>query len=149
MEKNNKETLADIVRQKTPSNRGRRKSKVQVDLPKTLSSDLDSEKLKIIEVLFDNAQFNISKLEGYDLIRERAVNKPKAEEVIAPKVKIIDGKVVIDKDNLINACSQNELNVNELIKIQESGLRSKNVKKKHNERWNEEETQLFYTVRKR
>jgi hypothetical protein len=79
--------------------------------------------------------------------RERAANKSKTEEVLAPKIKIVNGKVVIDKDNLINACAQSELNVNDLVKVQESGMRSKNVRKKHNERWNEEETQLFYTVR--
>jgi hypothetical protein len=62
MEKN-KETLADIVRQKTPTSRGRRKSKSQNDLPKTLFTDLDSEKLKAVDLLFENAQFNIIKLE--------------------------------------------------------------------------------------
>jgi len=66
--------------------------------------------------------------------------------VITPKVKIIDGKVVIDRESMISACAQSKINVNELVKVQESGVRSRVGKKKHNERWNEEETQLFYTV---
>ena len=47
---------------------------------------------------------------------------------------------------MINACVQQKFNVENLVKIQETGLRSRTAKKKHNERWHEEETQLFYTV---
>lgn len=72
--------------------------------------------------------------------------QPKREEIITPKIKIEDGKIVIDRDSMINACTKEKINVDDLIKVQESGLRNRITKKKHNERWNEEETQLFYTV---
>ena len=62
-------------------------------------------------------------------------------------MKIIDGKVVIDRDSMINACAQSKINLNDMVKVQEKGVRSRAGKKKHNERWNEEETQLFYTVK--
>lgn len=143
---NQKETLADIVRQKTPASRGRRRSRISTDFSKTQPVDLGEEKNKVVEQLFENAKNNITRLEEYKIFRERAHSKPNPQEVITPKVKIIDGKVVIDRDSMINACAQSKINLNELVKVQESGVRSRAGKKKHNERWNEEETQLFYTV---
>ena len=66
--------------------------------------------------------------------REKLILQPKREEIITPKIKIEDGKVVIDRESMINACVQQKVNVENLVKVQESGLRSKTTKKKHNER---------------
>ena len=75
------------------------------------------------------------------------MKKAAKQEVFAPKVKFIDGKMVIDRESMVSACVQTKVDTTEFVKVKESGIRSSVVKKKHNERWNEEETQLFYTVK--
>lgn len=60
---NQKETLADIVRQKTPTSRGRRRSRIPADFSKTQLVDMSEEKNKVVEQLFENAKNNIIKLE--------------------------------------------------------------------------------------
>lgn len=60
---NPKETLADIVRQKTPTSRGRRRSRTSLDFPKIQPIDLGEEKNKVVEQLFENAKKNITRLE--------------------------------------------------------------------------------------
>ena len=63
MEQNPKETLGDIARPKTPNNRGRKRSRTPQRLNSIVTSSLDEEKIKVVELLFENAKINLAKLE--------------------------------------------------------------------------------------
>ena len=63
MEQNPKETLGDIARPKTPNNRGRKRSRTPQTIPAVLTVPLDEERIKAVEILFENARVNIAKHE--------------------------------------------------------------------------------------
>jgi len=58
-----KETLGDIARPKTPNNRGRKRSRTPKSYPTVLTMPLDEEKVKAVEILFENARNNIARHE--------------------------------------------------------------------------------------
>ena len=66
MDQNPKETLGDIARPKTSSNRGRKRSRTPQSFPHILTIQLDEERIKSVEILFENARINIAKHEEYD-----------------------------------------------------------------------------------
>lgn len=141
MELDRKQTLADIARPKNPQNRGRKRNRTPQVNSNILTNPLNEEKLKNVEKLFANAKTNIAKIEEEKLIRQ-----PVKQEIVTTKVKIENGKVVIDRDAMMEACAQKKIDPNELVRVSGSDKKFRGNKKKHNERWNEEETQLFYTA---
>lgn len=64
---------------------------------------------------------------------------------MTPQVKIENGKVVIDREGMVEACAQ-ETSHEGYEKVQEKGLRTFQSKRKYSERWSHEETEMFYTV---
>ena len=63
MEHNPYETLADIARPKTPNGRGRKRNRGLSNPPSVVTTQLDEERARLVEKLFENARNNIGKIE--------------------------------------------------------------------------------------
>mmetsp|Transcript_18481 Transcript_18481/g.33295 ORF Transcript_18481/g.33295 Transcript_18481/m.33295 type:complete len:209 (-) Transcript_18481:2378-3004(-) len=131
------ETLSQIISAKRfEKPRKRRK----VTEPALLASSVDERKLQIIEQLFANAKENMQKLRSE---QQAPVMK---RESTAPKVKIENGRLVIDREEMFEACINDAKFTGTREIVQDSGNKATQWKKPHGDRWSPEETEQFFTA---
>ncbi|CAG9332531.1 unnamed protein product [Blepharisma stoltei] len=136
-----KETLRDIARSHSSTARSRKKPAPSKKIKHLLKDPINEEKTDIVEKLFKNARENIAKLE-----EEKQQSKPNKATPIAPQIKIENGKIVIDKEKLVDACAQSKIRHEDMEIVRETGNSLRSNKRLHSERWNPDETEMFYTA---
>lgn len=133
----NTETLSEIISVKRIERPRKRK---KVTDPTLLASSVDERRMQIIEQLFANAKLNMQKLRT-----EQQAPVVKREST-APKVKIENGRLVIDREEMLEACINDQKFTGTREVIQDSGNKATQWKKPHGDRWSAEETEQFFTA---
>lgn len=107
-------------------------------IEKHSESPLDDE-AKMVDILFRNAKLNSQKLQ------DTRVKKAAKLKSVGPRMKIVDGKMVIDMGDMVRSLHSETPN-HEVEVIDENQGRSAGRKKRYSERWTPEETRLFHTA---
>jgi transcription factor TFIIIB component B'' len=129
------ETLSEIISVKR-LDKPRKRTKVTE--PTLLALSVDERRLQIIEQLFANAKENMQRLRTE---QQAPVTK---RESTAPKVKIENGRLVIDREEMLEACINDQKFTGTREVVQDSGNKATQWKKPHGDRWSGEETEQFF-----